>query len=435
MSRDLKLNILVDDHGAVQKLEDVATAEDHVTASATKASAALDQSTASVRATSVSVGEADRYLSDMHANLSRMPSTLSLARGGLNDLAAGVGLTVAELGLMGVAGAVVATAIGAWKVGTWIGNVTGLTRAVTEDTAALMGWGNVAEQEAGAKADVLARASAFAGREITNLTEAMDFNRIAAEENALRLQAVAHGAELAEAAHKALRDELIAADERFHKWTDDLDREAAASAQRDREELARFTEKIHAIEHGGDHAFATLHQWYGEMHRDQQHMNDLIDASAQKLIHAQQQAQQFLFDALNAAKAIDAELGLAGPIGHGPTTPNDGSPLNPSPIVVHPIGPLAPPPGVVSLGGQNSNTTLRSFDAGGPTGSGGLSLLHPGEFVVPRGGALVKGGGGTVVNVNIDARGANFEDDRALARLADKIAQQVGVRAWQLGAL
>lgn len=51
-------------------------------------------------------------------------------RAGLNQLAESAGLTFANLGLMGSAGLVVATAIGAWKVGEWIGNVTGLTKAV-----------------------------------------------------------------------------------------------------------------------------------------------------------------------------------------------------------------------------------------------------------------------------------------------------------------
>lgn len=62
------------------------------------------------------------------------------------------------------------------------------------------------------------------------------------------------------------------------------------------------------------------------------------------------------------------------------------------------------------------NWTAPSFESGGPTGQGGLALLHPGEFVVPAGGALVQGGSrssSTVFNITVqggaDARMTGYE--------------------------
>jgi hypothetical protein len=99
---------------------------------------------------------------------------------------------------------------------------------------------------------------------------------------------------------------------------------------------------------------------------------------AQEAANAEVQAQ---IDAFNQMIAIIPD------IGHGPTTPNG---QGPAPIFVKPIN---VPSVFFGAGGQNSNSTLRSFDDGGPTGRGGPALLHPNEFVVPRGGALVSGGG------------------------------------------
>ena len=47
---------------------------------------------------------------------------------------------------------------------------------------------------------------------------------------------------------------------------------------------------------------------------------------------------------------------------------------------------------------------LPQFIDGGPTGGGGLAMLHPGEFVVPKDGTLVGGGGSQVINLVVDGR-------------------------------
>ncbi len=64
---------------------------------------------------------------------------LKILIGALPGLAGGTGLLATAMGLLGPAVAIVATAWASWKVGTWIGDITGLTDAVGRLTARLMG--------------------------------------------------------------------------------------------------------------------------------------------------------------------------------------------------------------------------------------------------------------------------------------------------------
>ncbi len=59
---------------------------------------------------------------------------------------------------------------------------------------------------------------------------------------------------------------------------------------------------------------------------------------------------------------------------------------------------------------------MKSFDVGGPTGDGGPALLHPDEYVVPRGGALVSGGG----------RGDTYITVQTLIGTVDELAAAIG---------
>lgn len=311
----------------------------------------------------------------------------------MDDLAAASGKTASQIGFVGTVGLVAGAAMAGWDLGRHIAEWTGMDNIVSRSASTLLGWGDVSAETAAAKADVLAKASATAGREITNLTEAMQINSQHAQEVADHFDAVANGIAKAEESSKRMRDGLIAYQDRMNKVNDAEDRITAARIKRNQEELQRFTDKVREIELGGDHAFSTLHSWYGEMARDQQHMNELADQNIKKLEESQRAAQQFLIDALNTARAIDAEL-AASPIGHGPTIPNGEGP---APIFVKPIT----VPSVFFGSSQNSNSTLRSFDDGGPTGRGGPALLHPNEFVVPRGGALVSSGGAVQITINV----------------------------------
>jgi hypothetical protein len=95
---------------------------------------------------------------------------------GLEDLASAAGKTTTELGLLGTAGAVVGTALTAWKLGTWIGEVTGATQAIEDLTAKMMGLGNLATETAGAKLDTINLAIARGAKETIAYTEAVKFN-------------------------------------------------------------------------------------------------------------------------------------------------------------------------------------------------------------------------------------------------------------------
>lgn len=77
-----------------------------------------------------------------------------------------------------------------------------------------------------------------------------------------------------------------------------------------------------------------------------------------------------------------------------------------------------------SLGFLQRAGIIGSFAAGGPTGSGGLSMLHDDEYVVPKGGALVKsgGGGGAPIQLNLSVQAldpASVDWDAVAARAVD----------------
>jgi hypothetical protein len=190
MSREYKIDVLVETHGAVEEINRVADAENRIVDSSNKSSIAVDRLGASHKGaatevrglgtdfdtTTISAAQADRALSEMHIAAQNLPSTFQQVRGGLNAVAEGAGLTVAELGLMGAAGLVVGTAMAAWQVGRTVAEFFDLDNKIAHTTATLMGWGDVVAEAAGAKADSLARASKIAGREITDLGEALEIN-------------------------------------------------------------------------------------------------------------------------------------------------------------------------------------------------------------------------------------------------------------------
>jgi len=103
---------------------------------------------------------------------------------GLEDIASAAGKGATELGLLGSAGLVVGTAMAAWNIGKMIGEMTGLTKAIEDQAAAWMGLGNMAEQTAGAKQDVINRAIAQGARETISYTEAIKYNSDQAQINA-----------------------------------------------------------------------------------------------------------------------------------------------------------------------------------------------------------------------------------------------------------
>lgn len=223
MARELDVKVVVDDEEALQKLQRVDDTIEGIPAKANPATTAVDglvrslgqladkqrnvseesrglarnveQSTQGWASYTVSAAQADKVLSDLFVANQRLPSVLTTVRGNLNDVATEVGLTVNGLGLLNAAGLAIGAGIAGWGIGRVIADFTGLDDKIARGTASLFGY-SVSEQEAGAKADVLARASATAGREITNFDEAVTINTRHLEE--WKIQAN----EMADAAHR-----------------------------------------------------------------------------------------------------------------------------------------------------------------------------------------------------------------------------------------
>jgi hypothetical protein len=95
---------------------------------------------------------------------------------GLADLGAASGKSAGEIGLVGIAGLAVGAGIAGWKIGRAAADFFDLDAKVGAATAKLLGFGDVAAQVAGARADVLARASKTAGMAIVDLDLAMAIN-------------------------------------------------------------------------------------------------------------------------------------------------------------------------------------------------------------------------------------------------------------------
>lgn len=103
---------------------------------------------------------------------------------GLGELTTAAGKSASDLGTLATAGLAAAAAVGGWKIGRMVSEFFDLDKAIGDVAARLLGFGDVAAQEAGAKADILAKASASAGIEIKSLTLAMAINEDVAKKHA-----------------------------------------------------------------------------------------------------------------------------------------------------------------------------------------------------------------------------------------------------------
>ena len=135
----------------------------------------------------------------------------------MRELGAASGKTASELGLVGTAGLAVGAAMAGWQLGRMAAEWLGLDEAIGNTTAKLLGWGDVAGQTAGARMDVLTRATQLAGRAITDFGEAQ---RIIVEHN------------------KAAAESLNTGTERVRQWNAELDKARASGA------LATITKEL-----------------------------------------------------------------------------------------------------------------------------------------------------------------------------------------------
>jgi hypothetical protein len=105
--------------------------------------------------------------------------------GQLGDVATGAS---GKLDGLAKAGLIASAAIGGWSIGRKLAELTGSDTLIGNLTAKLMGWGDVAGQQAAAGAETLARASKNAGRQITDMTEAIQINEAAAKAHSDAIQ-------------------------------------------------------------------------------------------------------------------------------------------------------------------------------------------------------------------------------------------------------
>ncbi len=118
-------------------------------------------------------------------------------------------------------------------------------------------------------------------------------------------------------------------------------------------------------------------------------LSDATEKSANKQVAAIAKVTQGYWAEVDAAFAAIAAAsgGLDSSTGTRTTTPNDGTQERGPGINLTPTVPI------------------NGFARGGPTGRGGLAMLHAGEFVVPKDGALVSGSGGPqIIQLVVDGR-------------------------------
>ena len=172
---------------AVAATKQLEQAFDGVAASAsTKVAPALDKVETATGGVALKGNEFRDSFNQVDKTLAAAGVSLGPIPGMLDELSVAAGKSVTELGALGTAGAVAAAAMAGWSIGKKIDEWTGWSTAIANTTAKLMGWGDVAAMEAAAGADTLARASALAGHEITEMAVALrvlgDHAAAAAEE-------------------------------------------------------------------------------------------------------------------------------------------------------------------------------------------------------------------------------------------------------------
>jgi hypothetical protein len=99
----------------------------------------------------------------------------------LREFSGILGQSTTTLGTWGTAAAAAGALAAGWQIGTWINEWTGLSDAIGDATASVLGFGDAGLEATRAKIDLFARASNIAGREIRDVGQAME---IVKKENA-----------------------------------------------------------------------------------------------------------------------------------------------------------------------------------------------------------------------------------------------------------
>lgn len=334
---------------------------------------------------------------------------------GLEDMANLAKGAATGLGLLGAAASVVATAFGAWKSGTHIGEVTGLTKAIAEGTAALKGYGDVAQEEMLARQQSVelagvaeanwkrqAESVAEATRASQAHTEQMQREGMATAGNAAHMAALANQLE----AVKRKRDEdamaarrqwpaIEGVTERTKALTEALTKqEQSLKATMDREaERAKQQTKFMQAETLNDRESSSVSM-------------ELRALSQTELTRLNEQYDPFKkggnFGAMERLRQLEAREGT-----HAPKTKEQYL------TMLNETAELA-----------RLRLTLQSmpsFKDGVENFSGGLAYVHKDEMLVnmPKGTSVIPAGGGMrggfVLNGNVVINGASSRRDGELA--------------------
>jgi hypothetical protein len=172
----ISIVIDIDSDDAVRKLKQVDAAIDDVTGTTKMASAATSDFEKQVRALidkDVALITAKQQLATV---TTATTSTMATLRAGLNGVAAAAGITWVALGPISAVILVIATAMAAFDFTRWLVGFTGLDKAIANTTARLIGWGNVAAQETGAKQDVINLAVKRGANAMITYASALEFN-------------------------------------------------------------------------------------------------------------------------------------------------------------------------------------------------------------------------------------------------------------------
>jgi hypothetical protein len=334
----------------------------------------------------------------------------------MTELGAAGSQTALSLGLLATAGLVAGAAIGGWKIGRAVSEFTGLDEIIGRATAKLLGWGDLSAETAGAKTDALALASQRAGREITNLSEAMKFNAdwtalarkghemmasaladsdkeaIAYNQSLTRMaEALMKAQEAADLNIKTIADKLFGVDDikRATDYADAIGRvenvaNMNAEAQAEVEKVMR--KGIEAMVAAG--MFESMRLAATQTARDTANAQAMVAMSVVQTIMTVKSA---------AASLTAVEAGLLGLTPYGWSDPGGGAAAHQSKGsgVTSFVGPIA------SGSTYEQFYGIPSMGLGGPINSDGPIYAHAGEMVVPKGGMLVSEGGGTVLNIYV----------------------------------
>lgn len=138
---------------------------------------------ANLKAIADTAGEASGQTNTLHSSFSQFDSLLSAV--GLNigqdvkalsEMTSAIGQTTSSLGLMATAGIAVGTGLAAYNLTRKTLEFLGLADGIDKAVAAMITFNALPAAEAGAKTDILAKASRDAGVTITDLTLAMKLN-------------------------------------------------------------------------------------------------------------------------------------------------------------------------------------------------------------------------------------------------------------------